>query len=326
MRYQHYITPIGLAINVSWKNVSRTCQCYGKFKLRNFVNKKTIIIFESLDIPKDRWKGLNKTAQAVVHFKLSIADSTILHTSLNMCFSFQLVATDNEGRQKEKEEEEKTEREERDEELQEEGSLKNLTLWSKLAELAVDNGVKGTRESQETVEDSSVVGIEANSPIKSDLHLSDFSVTSSEERIGSVMSPCNSTKDMDCKYLPSNVQSCQSEQSVVAEKETDHQSITEKELPRITNLKSTTNCGIINEVSLEKKEELNSCSTEGSQLNSDTDSENESLFDGLSANLLTRDELLALFKTLYREKQQNTVDCSQKLLITVGLVSKHNNL
>ena len=262
-----------------------------------------------------------------MHFKLSIADSTIVQTSLNICFSFQLMATDNEERWKEKEGEEKMEREEQDEELQEEAPSKNLTLWSKLAELAVDNEVKGTRESQETVEDSSVVGVEANGPIKSDLHMSDFSVTSSEDRIGSVMSPSNSTKDVDCKYLPSNVQSCQSEQSVDAEKETDNQSMTEKELPLITNLSSSTDCGIINEVSLEKKaKELNSCSTDGSQLNSDTDSEHECLFDGLSANLLTRDKLLALFKTLYREKQQNTVDCSQKLLITVGLVSKHNNL
>ena len=77
-----------------------------------------------------------------MHFKLSIADITIVQTSLNICFSFQLMATDNEERWKEKEGEEKMEREEQDEELQEEAPLKNLTLWSKLAELAVDNEVE----------------------------------------------------------------------------------------------------------------------------------------------------------------------------------------
>ena len=216
------------------------------------------------------------------------------------------MTKDNEERQKEKDKEEKMEREGQDEELQEKGSL---TLWSRLAELAVDNEAKHTRESQETVEESSIVGIGENSPIKSDLHMSDFLVASSEDRIASVMSPSNSIKDVGCKYLPSNVQSCQSEQSVDTEKETDNPSITEKELPLITNLNSPTDCGIINEASLEKMaKELNSCNTDGSQLN--------------SANLLTRDELLALFKTLYREKQQSTVDCSQKLLTTVGLVSK----
>lgn len=232
------------------------------------------------------------------------------------------MATDTEERQKEKDKEEKMEREGQDEELQEKGTL---TLWSRLAELAVDNEVKGTRESQETVEDSSVVGIGADGPIKSDLHMSDFSVTSSEDRIASVMSPSNSTKDMGCEYLPSNVQSCHSEQSAETEKETDNQSITEKELPLITNLNSTTDCRIINEVSLEKMaKELNSCNTDGSQLNSDTYSEHEHSCEGLSANLLTRDELLALFKMLYREKQQSAVECSQKLLTTVGLVGYPN--
>lgn len=256
--------------------------------------------------------------QADVHFKLLIADKvTILHISLNICFSLQLMATGNEESQKEKEEEEKMEREGREEELQGDGSLQNLTLWSKLAELAVENEVKGA-------EDSSVVGVEANSPIKSDLHMSDLSVTLSEDRIANVMSPSNSTNDVDCKYLPSNVQSYQSEQAV--DVETDNQSITERELPLIAHLDSTTDCGIINEVSLEKKaKELNSCLSVGTQLNSDTDSKHERLFDGLSANLLTRDELLALFKTLHREKQQNTADYSQKLLTTIGLVSQHNN-
>ena len=231
------------------------------------------------------------------------------------------MATDNEESQKEKEEEEIMEREGREQELQEEGSWQNLTLWSHLAELAVENEGKGTRESQETVEDSSVVGIEANGPIESDLHTSDHSVTSSEDRIASVMSPSNSTKDVDCKYLPSNVQSYQSEQLVDAEKETDNQSITEKELPLITHLNSTTDCGVVNEEPLEKKaKELN-----GTQLNSDTGSGRERLFDGLSTNLLSRDELLALFKTLHMEKQQNTADCSPKLFTTIGLVSKHND-
>lgn len=287
--------------------------------LGNLSTRKPIT-FESPGIPKDLWRGLNKTGQTVVHFKLSIADNTILHTLLNICFSFQSMATDTEERQKEKDKEEKMEREGQDDELQEKGTL---TLWSRLAELAVDNEVKGTRESQETVEDSSVVGIGADGPIKSDLHMSDFSVTSSEDRIASVMSPSNSTKDMGCEYLPSNVQSCHSEQSAETEKETDNQSITEKELPLITNLNSTTDCRIINEVSLEKMaKELNSCNTDGSQLNSDTYSEHERSCEGLSANLLTRDELLALFKMLYREKQQSAVECSHKLLTTVGLVSK----
>ncbi|XP_020605487.1 large subunit GTPase 1 homolog [Orbicella faveolata] len=227
-----------------------------------------------------------------------------------------LMATGNEESQKEKEEEEKMEREGREEELQGDGSLQNLTLWSKLAELAVENEVKGA-------EDSSVVGVEANSPIKSDLHMSDLSVTLSEDRIANVMCPSNSTNDVDCKHLPSNVQSYQSEQAV--DVETDNQSITEKELPLIAHLDSTTDCGIINEVSLEKKaKELNSCLSVGTQLNSDTDSKHERLFDGLSANLLTRDELLALFKTLHREKQQNTADYSQKLLTTIGLVGYPN--
>ena len=234
------------------------------------------------------------------------------------------MATDNEESQKEKDEEEKMEREGREEELQEEGSLQNLTLWSKLAELTFENEVEGTRESQETVEDSSIVRVEANSPIKSDLHTSDLSVTLSDDRIASVMSPSNSTKDVDCKYLPSNVQCYQSE--LLVDAETDNPSITEKELPLITHLDSTNDCGISNDESLEQKaKELNSCSTDGRQLNSDTDSEHGRLFDGLSANLLTRDDLLTLFKTLHREKQQNTADCSQKLLTTVGLVSKHNN-
>jgi len=227
------------------------------------------------------------------------------------------MATDNEEREKEEEEEEKSEREEREDELQEEGSLQNLTLWSKLADLAVENKLTGT------VEDSSVVDVEANGPMESDLHMSDLSVTSSEDRIANVMSPSNSTKDVDSKYLPSNVQSYQIEQLVHVK--TDGQSMTEKELPFIPPLDSTTYCGINSEVSLENKaKELKSCGSDGTQLNSDMDSEHERLFDGLTANLLTRDELLALFKTLHREKQQKTADCSQKLLTTVGLVSKVN--
>ena len=230
------------------------------------------------------------------------------------------MATDDEERQQEKEVDEKMEREGQEEELQEEGSLQNLTLWSKLAELAIENEGTGTRESQETVEDSSVVDVKANGPLESDLDMSDLSVTSSEDRIANVMSPSSSTKDLDCKFLPSNVQSYQNEKSV--EVKTDNQSITEKELP----LDCTTYCGIIKEISLENMaKELNSCGTDGTRLNSDTNSERERLFDGLSANLLTRDELLALFKTLHREKQQKTADCSQKLLTTIGLVSKHND-
>lgn len=248
----------------------------------------------------------------------------MLLISLNRCFSFQLVAADNEERQKEKEEEEKMEREGREEELEEEGSLQNFTLWSKLAEMAVENEVKVTRESQETVEDSSFVGVEANGPIKSGLNMSDLSTMSCEDRIASVMSPGNSTKDVDCKYLLSNVPTYQSEQSVDAEKECDDQSITGKELPLHTNLDITSDRGIINEVSSEEKaRDLNS--TDGTQFNSDTDSDHERLFDGLSSNLLTRDELLALFKTLHLKKGQNTADCSQKVLTTIGLVSKHNN-
>ena len=220
------------------------------------------------------------------------------------------MATNQEESQRDKEEEEKMEREGPKEELQEEGSLQKLTLWSKLSELTVDNEVKCTRESQESIENTSVVGIEANSAIKSVLHTGDLSVTSSEDRIASVKSPSNSTKDV---YLPSNVQSYQIEQSMDAAKENDNQSMTEKDLG------SRTDCGIIDEVYLEKQ------AKDGTQLNSETESEHECLLKGLSANLLTRDELLALFKTLHMEKQQKTVDCSQKLLTTIGLVSKQND-
>ena len=216
------------------------------------------------------------------------------------------MATNQEESQRDKEEDEKMEREE----LQEEGSLQKLTLWSKLSELTVDNEVKCTRESQESIENTSVVGIEANSAIKSVLHTGDLSVTSSEDRIASVKSPSNSAKDVDFKYLPSNVQSYQIEQSMDAAKENDNQSMTEKDLG------SRTDCGIIDEVYLEKQ------AKDGTQLNSETESEHECLLEGLSANLLTRDELLALFKTLHMEKQQKTAACSQKLLTTIGLVSK----
>lgn len=221
------------------------------------------------------------------------------------------MATNKEESQRDKEEEEKVEREGPKEELQEEGSLQNLTLWSKLSELAVDNEVECTRKSQETIENSSVVGIEANSAIKSVLHTGDLSVTSSEDR--SVMSPSNSAKDVDFNYLPSNVQSYQIEQSMDAAKENDNQSMTEKDLA------SRTDCGIIDKVYLEKQ------AKDGTQLNLETESEHDCLFKGLSANLLTRDELLALFKTLHVEKQQKTADCSQKLLTTIGLVSKQND-
>ena len=216
------------------------------------------------------------------------------------------MATNQEESQRDKEEDEKMEREE----LQEEGSLQKLTLWSKLSELTVDNEVKCTRESQESIENTSVVGIEANSAIKSVLHTGDLSVTSSEDRIASVKSPSNSAKDVDFKYLPSNVQSYEIEQSMDAAKENDNQSMTEKDLG------SRTDCGIIDEVYLEKQ------AKDGTQLNSETESEHECLLEGLSANLLTRDELLALFKTLHMEKQQKTAACSQKLLTTIGLVSK----
>ena len=216
------------------------------------------------------------------------------------------MATNQEESQRDKEEDEKMEREE----LQEEGSLQKLTLWSKLSELTVDNEVKCTRESQESIENTSVVGIEANSAIKSVLHTGDLSVTSSEDRIASVKSPSNSAKDVDFKYLPSNVQSYQIEQSMDAAKENDNQSMTEKDLG------SRTDCGIIDEVYLEKQ------AKDGTQLNSETESEHECLLEGLSANLLTRDELLALFKTLHMEKQKKTAACSQKLLTTIGLVSK----
>lgn len=216
------------------------------------------------------------------------------------------MATNQAESQRDKEEDEKMEREE----LQEEGSLQKLTLWSKLSELTVDNEVKCTRESQESIENTSVVGIEANSAIKSVLHTGDLSVTSSEDRIASVKSPSNSAKDVDFKYLPSNVQSYQIEQSMDAAKENDNQSMTEKDLG------SRTDCGIIDEVYLEKQ------AKDGTQLNSETESEHECLLEGLSANLLTRDELLALFKTLHMEKQQKTAACSQKLLTTIGLVSK----
>lgn len=223
------------------------------------------------------------------------------------------MATNKEESERDKEEEEKMEREGPKEELQEEGSLQNLTLWSKLSELAVDNEVKCTRESRETIENSSVVGVEANSAIKSVLHTGDLSETLSEDRIASVMSPSNRTKDVDFNYLPSNVQSYQIEQSMDAAKESDNQSMTEKDLA------SRTDCGIIDEVYLEKQ------AKDGTQLNSETESEHECLFKGLSANLLTRDELLALFKTLHMEKQQKTADCSQELLTTIGLVSKQND-
>ena len=233
--------------------------------------------------------------------------------------------------QKEKEEEEKIEREE-DEEI--EGIVQNATLWSKLSEMAVKNEYEVTLESQDMHQDSSAVGVKS---FKSGLNLSDLPVKPSEDRFASVMSPNNSTTDVDFKYVHPNFQnkrnatffSYQSEQLVDADNEWNIQSTEGKQVPLHTKSDIHSSHGIIDELPSDKKvKELNStdatldCHAENlAEVVCHSSSDGESLCDEVSANLLTRDELLTLFKVLHMKKGQTIAGGSQKVLTTVGLVS-----
>lgn len=198
----------------------------------------------------------------------------------------------------------------------------SATLWSKLSEIAIESD-----DPQETLQDSNAVYDEENSSIKS-------VVNSSEVKCKGLMSSLQSTNDGDYRHFHSNVQNKsvttlypnESEQLLDAEKE--------EELPLNTNTDATPSHGVINELSSMK--EVKEIKTTGDAVDSSmentsefveqSNSDGESFSDEFSVKLLTRDELLALFKMLHMKKIQNTVDDSQSVLTTVGLVSELNKI
>lgn len=243
-----------------------------------------------------------------------------------LCFAFQLKAMDDEERQQEKKEEEEEEETEGEEEKGFEH--KATLLWSKLSEMAVENEEKVALDSQETLEDSIIV--EASSSTKSDLNLSNVPVKCSEDKCTSVLCPKNITKDINKRVT--NLYPNHSELLADTENEYNVQAIAGKELPLHSKTDINSSHGIVNELSSSEKKVKELKNTDDT-FTSDTEniveavkhanSDGESL-DEFSAKLLTRDDLLALFKMLHMKKGQNTADDSQTVLTTVGLVSKHD--
>lgn len=225
----------------------------------------------------------------------------------------------------------------REEEEEKEDIVQNGTLWSKLSEMVVENEKEVTWESQDLLQDSSAGGVEANSSFKSDLKMGDLPVKPTEDRFASIMSSNNSTKDFDCRYVHHNFQnkgndtfySDQSEQLVDVDNECNLQSTAGKEPSLHTKVAFISGHAVIDELSSKKK--VNELNSTGATFDSHTEnladvvahsnSNRESFFDGASINLLTRDELLTLFKKLHMKKGQYTADGSQEGLTTVGLVS-----
>ncbi|XP_078375382.1 large subunit GTPase 1 homolog isoform X5 [Oculina patagonica] len=253
-----------------------------------------------------------------------------------------LRAMDDEEIPKAKGEEEEIDRaeEEEEEEEEKEDIVQNATLWSKLSEMVVENENDVALESQDLLQDSSAGGIEAKSSCKSDLKMSELPVKPTEDLFASFMSSNNTTKDIDCGYVHHNFQikgndpfySDQSEQLVDVDNECNIQSTAGKEPSLHTKVAFTSGHVGTDELSSNKKvNELNStgatcdCVPENlADVVTHSNSNHESLFDGASANLLTRDELLTLFKKLHMKKRQYIADGSQKGLTTVGLVGYPN--
>lgn len=252
-----------------------------------------------------------------------------------MALSFQLRATDDGEAQEEKEEEKKA-RNEKQVEEDKESIVHTDTLWSKLSEMVVDNEAEGTWKSQDRPQGSS--DVEANQSFKSEKKLSDFVVNLSNDGFANVTSSNNSTVGMDCGHVHSNFQmksdatlSGHSEQSLDGDNKCDIQTIAKNDSPLHTEVENTSSHAKSYELILEKQvKELNSAGATFDSHSEDfhvaeivthPNSDGKNFFGEVSANLLTRAELLSLFKMLHMKKVQNMAAGSQKILTTVGLVS-----
>lgn len=222
--------------------------------------------------------------------------ATILKFQKNDCFYFQLRAAEDEDKGEEKKE--NIEETEEDSE-QEESDEHNATLWSRLSEVAIENEKKAVGDSQEeeleTVEDTRRVDNKTNN-----------SVESQSSTLKSTEGTC-SAKDCDSFVPDTRNDSCTSQSEQL-----NQETVTEKEVSLLTTNHST--CS--HEAASEQYRQV-----KPSDADRDLATDDVSAADKFSGKLLTRDELLALFKILHMRKGHNTADDSQKVLTTVGLVS-----
>ncbi|XP_022794124.1 large subunit GTPase 1 homolog isoform X2 [Stylophora pistillata] len=225
----------------------------------------------------------------------------------------------------EEEEEENSEQDEEkiegveDNEL-EEYEEQSATLWSKLSQMTFEND-----DQQDTLQDPSAVPRTDKVSLTSHDNLS-------EDKCEYLMLSSQSTIDTDLKHLGSNVQdkgdsslySCQSDLCLDAEQEkqpsvnaktesvSGHDSVSEiSSMKGLKELKTT-------------DDSIDPSVENASEVTDQSNADVESFDDEFSAKLLTRDELLALFKILHMKKIQETVGDSHSILTTVGLVGYPN--
>lgn len=209
-------------------------------------------------------------------------------------FVFQLRAADEDETQLQEEKDKDKDLEEESDEEKSSDEENDVTLISRLSEIAIEEAAAGSLQEQQEIHDektSRLMETKSNPVI----------VTSSEVTQKTVMSSSNSTKDCDSCFPKTSSGDLSHTQS-------DTTAITEQEASL---------CMGVNVVSKQCSEEQ-----------SDTDVVLEDFTQTASVDddeylgrLQTRDELLALFKRLHIRKGNKAPDNSQTFLTTVGLVS-----
>ena len=210
----------------------------------------------------------------------------------NDLFLFQLRAADEDKIQETKEKEIESEDEDESSDEQE------ILLQSRLLQMAFEEGAEDSQKEQQEKHDD-----ERYSPVKSN-------AIASTEHTGTVVVSSSSTTE-DCE-------SCvQERENDSSNSQSNTETLTEREASLFTGSNSTCSDDVVSEQCSEEHSPADALSED---LSTSASGDNE-----YSGRLLTRDELLALFKMLHIKNDPNTEDNSQKSLTTVGLVRKNNN-
>lgn len=222
------------------------------------------------------------------------------------------------------------ERKEKDNEMdkginreEEDSDEQNNTLWAKLSEMVIEKDAGDSqKEQREMLDDPSIVNYATNSPVESQKEQQKMHINPG---IGN--DAANSSAESFSDALRFSEQTCRAGVS----------SSTKDCGPCSQNTKKDScngECEQLNTKNLPEQEEslptavIDSHVVEGRQSSEEHSADASEGFqhsvpaiDEFSGRLLTRDELLALFKMLHMKKAQKTAEGSQKVLTTVGLVS-----
>ena len=210
-----------------------------------------------------------------------------------------------EGKQKEEETEEDLQSEE------EESDVKSNSLWSRLSQMSVENEENVMRDSEEEQQ-----GMLENPNIFDDK--TNSSVDSQSRAVKCTEDVCSAV----AKDSGNGLCTSQEEQLKHTDIECNILSSAVNKVPLPTKINSSCSQDVENEK--RSKRQLQGLKHSDSDSDESQDSNNSAEAEGeFTGRLLTRDELLALFKMLHMNKRQRTVNKhnSQTVLTTVGLVS-----